>query len=131
LDAHANGPDGAPLDWDAVDWRQVEQDVARLRRRIFAAEQAGDHKRVANLQRLMLRSHANTLVSVRRVTEQNAGRMTAGVDRKLALTSSDKAELVDRLQRSTSPWQARPVKRVYIPKSNGKLRPLGIPTVTV
>jgi len=129
LDAQANGPDDAPLDWDAIDWRRAEQDVARLRRRIYAAEQAGDRKRVANLQRLLLRSRANTLVSVRQVTELNAGRKTAGIDGKLALGSRDKAELADRLQRSTAPWCARPVKRVYIPKSNGKLRPLGIPTI--
>ena len=63
MDAQANGPDDAPLDWDAIDWRRAEQDVARLRRRIYAAEQAGDRKRVANLQRLLLRSRANTLVS--------------------------------------------------------------------
>ncbi len=129
MDAQANGPDDAPLDWDAIDWRRAEQDVARLRRRIYAAEQAGDRKRVANLQRLLLRSRANTLVSVRQVTELNAGRKTAGIDGKLALGSRDKAELADRLQRSTAPWCARPVKRVYIPKSNGKLRPLGIPTI--
>jgi RNA-directed DNA polymerase len=114
LDAQANGPDGPVPSWDAIGWRQVEAEVVRLRRRIYAAERAGDHAKVISLQRLMLRSRANTLVSVRRVTEHNAGRATAGIDGKLALTSSDKAELADRLQRSSAPWRARPVKRVYI-----------------
>lgn len=51
-DAVVNGPEGGPLDWDAVDWRQVEEDVRRLRQRIFAASQAGDLKKVRNLQKL-------------------------------------------------------------------------------
>jgi RNA-directed DNA polymerase len=65
-DAVVNEPDGAPLDWDQVNWRSVERDVLRLRRRIFAAERAGDSARVASLQKLMLRSRSNVLVSVRR-----------------------------------------------------------------
>jgi hypothetical protein len=51
-DAVVNGPEGEPLDWDAVDWRQVEEDVRRLRQRIFAASRAGDPKKVRNLQKL-------------------------------------------------------------------------------
>src|SRR5664280_2005122 len=81
-----NGPEDVLGDWDEVEWRRVEQDVRRLRQRIFTASQAGDLKRVRNLQELMLRSPANTLVSVRRVTERNAGRATAGIDGEVALT---------------------------------------------
>ena len=80
-----NGPEGDVVDWDAVDWRRVEDDVRRLRQRIFTATQAGDLKRVRNLQKLMLRSRANALLSVRRVTEVNAGRKTAGVDGRVVL----------------------------------------------
>src|SRR5664280_275374 len=76
-----NGPEDVLGDWDEVEWRRVEQDVRRLRQRIFTASQAGDLKRVRNLQKLMLRSRANTLVSVRRVTERNAGRKTVGAGR--------------------------------------------------
>ena len=75
----------------------------------------------------MLRSRSNTLVSVRQVTELNAGRRTAGVDGKVALTAPDRLDLADRLQQAR-PWTARPVRRVYIPKASGKQRPLGIPT---
>jgi hypothetical protein len=78
----ANGPGGDLLDWDAVDWRACEESVRRLRQRIFTASRAGDFKRVCNLQRLMLRSRTNTLLSVRRVTERNAGRRTAGHRRR-------------------------------------------------
>jgi RNA-directed DNA polymerase len=127
--AVVNGPDGAPLEWDQINWRSVERDVLRLRRRIFAAERAGDAARVASLQKLMLRSRSNVLVSVRRVTEHNAGRVTAGIDGKVVLTCPDRAELAECLHRCTSPWQTRPVKRVYIPESGGKRRPLGIPVI--
>jgi RNA-directed DNA polymerase len=68
-----NGPEGRILDWDAVRWHRAEEEVRRLRQRIFAASQAGDLKKVRNLQKLMLRSRSNALVSVRRVTEINAG----------------------------------------------------------
>ena len=64
-----NGPEDVGLDWDAIDWRYHEDQVRRLRQRIFKATQDGDLKRVRNLQKLMLRSRANALLSVRRVTE--------------------------------------------------------------
>ena len=108
-----NGPEDEPADWLSIDWQSVEQDVRRLRQRIFTASQVGDLKRVRNLQKLMLRSRANTLLSVRRVTELNAGRKTAGIDGKVVLLSSVKIELADWVQRRSKPWHARPVKRVY------------------
>jgi RNA-directed DNA polymerase len=123
-----NGPEDEPCGWHDVDWRAAEENVRRLRQRIFTASQAGDLKRVRSLQKLMLRSRSNTLVSVRRVTELNAGRRTAGVDGKAALMAPDRLDLADRLQQASS-WAARPVRRVYIPKASGKQRPLGIPVI--
>ena len=73
-----SGPEDATLDWRQVDWRACEGNVRRLRQRIFTATKAGHLARVRRLQRLMLRSRSNTLLSVRRVTERNAGRLTAG-----------------------------------------------------
>jgi RNA-directed DNA polymerase len=73
--AVANGPQDETTDWLSIDWQQVEDDVQRLRQRIFTATQAGDLAKARNLQKLMLRSRANALLSVRRVTEVNARRL--------------------------------------------------------
>ena len=130
LDANtANGPEGGVLDWDQVDWGQAEDDVRRLRQRIFTALKAGDLKQVRNLQKLMIRSHANALVSVRRVTEINAGRKTAGVNGKTALLASQKAELAGWVQQRSGSWMPKPVRRVCVPKKDGRRRPLGIPVI--
>ena len=75
----ANGP-VRPTDWTTVNWRRAQRTVRNLRQRIFRASQAGDLNKTRSLQKLMLRSYANTLVSVRQVTQINTGRNTAGVD---------------------------------------------------
>ena len=128
-ESSANGPKGRTI-WDLVDWREAGESVTSLRQRIFKATRANDLRKVRSLQKLMLRNHSNILMSVRRVTQVNAGKNTPGVDKVLVKTPAARGKLVDLLA-TLQPWRASPVRRVYIPKKtdSSKRRPLGIPTI--
>jgi len=125
LDASANGLEDPPRvfdgdAWQQVDWRTQEERVRRLRRRIFKAVKDGDLAKVRNLQKLMLRSWSNTLISVRQVTQRNTGRKTAGIDGRVALTARARAEVAVRVHATRGSWRPVAVKRVYIPKVHNK-----------
>ena len=135
LDTSVSGPEGLPSfdggAWECVDWRYHEEQVRRLRGRIFKAVQDGDWPSARNLQKLMLRSWSSTLVSVRQVTQRNTGRKTAGIDGLVALTSQARAEMAVRVHASTGSHVPSAVRRVYVPKASDKtkMRPLGIPVL--
>src|SRR5229473_8644092 len=123
----ANGTE-KQTDWNAVNWRKANRTVRNLRQRIFRATQEGTLNKVRSLQKLMLKSYSNRLVSVRRVAQINAGKNTPGVDKLVIKTPAARGRMVAALAHYTL-WKAKPAKRVYIPKKNNKRRPLGIPVV--
>ena len=115
------------LAWHAIDWPKAHRIVRRLQARIVQATQQGRWGKVNALQRLLTHSYSGKVLAVRRVTE-NQGKNTPGVDRVRWNTPEKKAAAVQALrQRGYHPL---PLRRVYVPKSNGKMRPLGIPTMT-
>jgi len=122
----AGAASGIPPHWREVDWRSVSQDVRRLQVRIVKAVETGRWGKVKALQRLLTTSRSGKLLAVRRVTE-NQGRKTHGVDGESWDTPEKKMAAVGTL--CGRGYRPLPLRRIYIPKSNGKLRPLGIPTM--
>ena len=121
VDANPNGK----IEWTQVHWEQIEQTVRRLQARIVKALQEKAYRRVKDLQRLLTRSLSARLLAVRRVTT-NRGRKTPGVDGILWTTPEQKIQAVHDLEKE---MKILPLKRIYIPKKNGKMRPISIPTM--
>src|SRR5438309_9982413 len=108
--------------WTQINWASASAEVQRLQQRIFRAAKQGQWRKVRDLQKLLLRNHSNLVLSVRQVTQVNAGKKTPGVDGRVALTASARAALIHELQDTTH--RIQPVRRVYIPKANGTRRAL-------
>jgi len=113
--------------WTDINWRKAERYVFKLQKRIFAASRCGDVKRVRQLQKTLMRSWSNRILSVRRVTQDNQGKKTAGVDGLKSLPPAARLKLARELKLT---GKSKPTRRIWIPKpgSNEK-RPLGIPVM--
>jgi RNA-directed DNA polymerase len=116
------------MTWSSVGWTATEAVVGRIQARIFRAAKAGDGARVKNLQKLLVRSRSAKLLAIRQVTQRNTGRNTPGIDGVVCRTPEDRVTLLES-GLDLPGYKPKPVRRVSIPKANGKLRPLGIPTV--
>ncbi|WP_254229955.1 reverse transcriptase N-terminal domain-containing protein [Wolbachia pipientis] len=112
--------------WNQLSWKKCQKVVMRLQRRIVKAVQEGRWGKVKALQHLLTPSFSGKALAVKRVTE-NQGKNTAGVDRQLWSTCNAKFQGIKQLKQRG--YKPSPLKRIYISKSNGKRRPLGIPTI--
>lgn len=114
------------INWHGINWNQANRNVRRLQVRIVKAWREGKHRLVRALQYILTRSLGGRALAVKRVTE-NKGKKTAGIDGEIWNTPKRKSEGILKLRKKG--YRVSPLRRIYIPKSNGKKRPLGIPTM--
>ena len=126
LDQSCAPTDNLQSNWDRIDWTKAEQAVKKLQARIVKAQKEGRHNKVKALQWTLTHSYYAKALAVKRVTS-NGGGGTPGVDKEIWDTPKAKTQAITQLKRRG--YQPMPLRRVHIKKSNGKLRPLGIPTM--
>jgi RNA-directed DNA polymerase len=114
-------------EWRSINWKKLERRVFKLQKRIYRASERGDIKALRKLQKMLMKSWSAKTLAVRRVTQDNQGKKTAGVDGVKSLTPKQRLDLVSKLHLGT---KASPTRRVWIPKpGTEEKRPLGIPTM--
>lgn len=118
--------DLAQISWDTIEWTRCEQKIQKLQARIVKAQKEGKHGKVKSLQWILTHSYSAKALAVKRVTS-NSGGHTAGVDRVIWHNANSKLSAIGELKRRG--YKPQPLRRIHIKKSNGKLRPLGIPTM--
>lgn len=115
--------------WNSIDWKTIESDVKNLQTRIFMSKQENNRRKLRQLQKLLFKSRSNILLSLKRVLVLNHGKNTPGIDR-ITIDKNQRIDLYYELKEmDMKAYIPQPVKRVYIPKANGKKRPLGLPTI--
>ena len=115
------------VEWNTINWKQLERRVYKIQKRIYQASARGDVKVVRGLQKVLMKSWSAKALATRRVTQDNQGKKTAGVDGVKALSPKERLELVDELKLGSKP---KPTRRVWIDKpGRDEKRPLGIPTM--
>ena len=112
--------------WADINWHAVEGNVRRLQERIYRATMHNAWSKVKQLQKLLVRATSNKLLAIRRITQENQGKHTAGIDGRICDTPEARWTLFQE-GLSLKGYTPRPVRRVSLPQDNGKQRPLGIP----
>ena len=105
--------------WKALPWKKFLKVVFRLQMRIYKAVRAGDMAKARNLQKLLLRSYAARMLAIRQVTQLNAGKKTAGIDGKIALSFKKRFALERELAQKALKWKHQGLREIPIPKKNG------------
>src|ERR1700756_2824601 len=126
VDSSMCASSGKATHWHQIDWLKCERQARRLQARIVKATREGRWGKVKALQRLLTHSFSGKALAVKRVTE-NQGRKTPGVDGEIWTMPGQKAKAIRRLKQRG--YHPKPLRRIYIPKSSGKMRPLGIPCI--
>jgi RNA-directed DNA polymerase len=116
------------INWNSIDWKEVGRKVTNLRKRIYCATQEGKFRKLRKLQDLAMKSSAVKVLAIKRITQINDGRKTAGIDGKVIDNHKDRVKIANEKIDFNS-YKPLPVKRVYIPKPDGSKRPLGIPAI--
>ena len=115
--------------WNGLPWKKFRKDLFRLQRRVYKAVQAGDMRKAKSLQKLILKSTNSRYLAIRQVTQLNAGKKTPGIDGKASLSFSERFELNDLLKSSAKKWKHQGLREIPIPKKDGSLRTLKVPTM--
>ncbi len=115
--------------WKNLPWKKFQKDLFRLQKRVYKAIRAGDKRKARSLQKLILRSQAARFLAIRQVTQLNAGKKTAGIDGKLALTFKERFDLEEELRLKANDWKHKGLREIPIPKKDGTNRILKVPTI--
>ena len=116
--------------WKNLPWKKFQKDLFRLQKRVWKAVRAGDMLKARSLQKLILRSVAARFLAIRQVTQLNAGKKTAGIDGKTALTFKERFELEEKLRLNANNWKHQGLREIPIPKKDGTKRILKVPTMS-